>query len=186
MITNEILNDIVGEAKSSGYDVKVRDICYSLLCRYFDDAETVYRCLFDPHGVESMATMTAYQKSTKVAYLESQLKDYIYKPTGGKKKNAGEAITFDENLAYMLRLKKETEEKLAAGEIEFKDAVNVLKDITVKINDKFKVGEEVKDQIVVVNQKYDAICPHCHHEVASRPMSKIEAMEMYNLIEKVD
>ncbi len=184
MITNEVLTDIVNESKSAGYDVKVRDICYSLLCRYFDDAETVYRCLFDPHGIESNATMTAYQKSSKVAYLESQLKKFVYKPSGNKKINGVDAITFDENLAYMLKLKKDTEMALENGTIETKDALKILSDITVKLNDKFDVKEDARDQMVVVNQKYDSVCSYCHHEVASRPMSKIEAMEKYNLIEK--
>lgn len=182
MITNEILNEIVGECKASGYDVKVRDICYSLLSRYFDDSETVYRCLFDPHGVESSALMDAYSKSSKVAFLEGKLKKFTYKPKG--KKDAPE-ITFDENLRDMLKLKEDTQKRMDSGEISFKDGATILKDIAIKLNDKFDVKEEIKDQIVVVEQKYDAICK-CGAEVARRPISKIEAMEMYNLVEKLN
>lgn len=181
MINNDTLNAIVSEAKNAGYDIKVRDICYTLLCRYFDDAETVYRCLFDPHGIESEAAMNTYQKSSKMAYLESAMRPYTYKQKG-KKTEA--TITFDENLAYMLKIKKETEESLAKGEIKKEAGLKILSDITVKLNDKFNVSEEVKDQIVVVNQKYDDVCSYCSHEVARRPISKIEAMEMYDLVEK--
>lgn len=180
MINNDTLNNIVTDARASGYDVKVRDICYTLLCRYFDDAETVYRCLFDPQGIEPEATMLTYQKSNKTAYLENVLKQYTYKNKGRKNE---EAITFDENLAYMLKLKRETEGALERGEIDKKDGLKILADITVKLNDKFNVSEEIKDQIVVVNQKYDAVCK-CGLEIARRPMSKVEAMEMYNLVEK--
>lgn len=180
MITNEILNDMVNESRSSGYDVKVRDICYSLLCRYFDDAETVYRCLFDPHGIESEATMDAYKNSSKVAFLEGKLKKFTYKQKG---KKDGPEITFDDNLRDMLKLKDETQKKMESGEISFKDGATILKDIAIKLNDKFDVKEEVKDQIVIVEQKYDAVC-ECGKEIARRPMSKIEAMETYNLIEK--
>lgn len=183
MITNEVLNDIVSECKSSGYDVKVRDICYSLLCRYFDDAETVYRCLFDPYGTESVATMQTYEKSSKVAFLEGKLKKFIYKQKGKKETPD---ITFDENLRDMLKLKEDTQKKMETGEISFKDGATILKDIAIKLNDKFDVKEEVKDQIVIVEEKFDAICPYCSHEVASRPMSKIEAMEKYNLVEKLN
>jgi hypothetical protein len=54
----------------------------------------------------------------------------------------------------------------------------------VKLNDKFNVNEDVKEQMVVVSAKYDHICPVCSTEVSRRPISKEEAMEMYGLIEK--
>jgi hypothetical protein len=38
--------------------------------------------------------------------------------------------------------------------------------------------------MVIVEQKYDDVCPMCFSEVARRPLSKEEAMKMYNLIEK--
>ena len=54
----------------------------------------------------------------------------------------------------------------------------------MKLNDKFNVNDSSQEQIIIVNQKYDDICPYCQHEVARRPISKNEAMSMYNLIEK--
>ena len=86
----------------------------------------------------------------------------------------------------MLKLKEDTQKKMETGEISFKDGATILKDIAIKLNDKFDVKEEVKDQIVIVEEKFDAICPYCSHEVALKPMSKIEAMEMYNLVEKLN
>lgn len=183
MITNEILNELVSECKASGYDVKVRDICYSLLCRYFDDSETVYRCLFDPHGIESEATIDAYGKSGKTAFLGGKLKKFTYKVKD--RKNTPE-ITFDENLKDMLKLKEETQKRMDAGEISFKDGATILKDIAIKLNDKFDVKEEIKDQVVVVEEKFASICEYCHHEINPRPMSKMEAMEKYNLVEKLN
>jgi hypothetical protein len=41
----------------------------------------------------------------------------------------------------------------------------------------------VKDQMVIVEHKYNDICPYCQHEVASKPMTKEEAMATYNLKE---
>jgi primosomal protein N' len=68
--------------------------------------------------------------------------------------------------------------------IRQKDALKILADITVKLNDKFNVNEDVKEQMVMVSAKYDHICPVCSTEVSRRPISKEEAMEMYGLIEK--
>ena len=83
----------------------------------------------------------------------------------------------------MLKLKKDTERAMEKGELEKKDGLKILSDLSVKLNDKFSVQAEVKDQIIQVHQKYDAICPYCQHEVASKPMTKEEAMATYNLKE---
>jgi hypothetical protein len=95
-----------------------------------------------------------------------------------------EDITFEENKAYMLKLKRDTEMAMEAGEIEKKDGLKILSDISTKLNDKFSVTAEVKDQYVCVEQKYSSICSYCGRECAPPPMSKEEAMKMYNLIEK--
>lgn len=185
MIDNDKLNKILSDARASGHDAKVRDVCFVFLCRFFDDKATAFRSLFDKEGKMSDAQIVNYIKSEKVAYLEEALKAFEVKDNKPKRKKAeGEDITFDENLAYMLKIKRETEEAMAKGEIDKKDAFKILADITVKLNDKFNVSEEVKDQIVVVNAKYDYICPVCSTEVSRRPISKEEAMEMYGLIEK--
>ena len=52
------------------------------------------------------------------------------------------------------------------------------------LRSRLNAKEEAREQIVVVNQKYDAICGRCGCEVARRPISKEEAMEMYDLVEK--
>ena len=94
------------------------------------------------------------------------------------------SISFEENKAYMLNLKRQTEEAMAAGEIDKKDGLKILSDISVKLNDRFSVKDENQDQIVIVNSKYDAVCSRCGAEVSRRPITKDEAMEMYNLVEK--
>ena len=70
-------------------------------------------------------------------------------------------ISFEENKAEILNLIKATKQAFENGEIEAKDALKIEADLRVKLNDKFSVTEDVKDQIVVVNQKYDAICGRC-------------------------
>lgn len=183
MINNDFLNKLTTNGRMAGHEVKVRDICFVLLCRYIEDKATVYRCLFDPNGTVSEVSIDNYKNSRKIAYLEDELRVQI-PDEKKKKKKAGDEISFDENLAYMLKLKKDTEEALNNKEIDKKDGLKILSDITVKLNDKFNISEEVKDQIVVVSQKYDAICPYCQHEVARRPIDKEEAMKLYNLTDK--
>ena len=95
-----------------------------------------------------------------------------------------EDITFEENKAYMLKLKKDTEDAIEKGEVDKKDGLKILADISTRLNDKFSVNQQQRDQIVIVEQKYNDVCPRCFAEIARRPISKEEAMEMYDLIEK--
>ena len=117
--------------------------------------------------------------------MKSYLKDVEASGSKTRKKKDGD-ISFDENKAEMIKLIREAQEALDRGEIEAKDALKIQADLRVKINDRFGVKEDTQEQMVVLNPKYDAICPYCSHEVARKPISKEEAMEKYNLIEKPD
>lgn len=186
MINNDVLNQILNEAKSEGIDAKVRDVCFALLSQHIEDKVIVFRCLFDSESKMPESQAEYYIKSKKVKCLEKiikpHVKNVVEKPSSKKTKE--NSISFDENLAYMLNIKKETEEAMRSGEMDKKDALKILADITVKLNDKFNVNEEVKEQMVVVAPKYDHICPVCSTEVSRRPISKEEAIEMYDLVEK--
>lgn len=183
MIDNELLNKILSEARVAGYEVKVRDVCFVFLCKHISDKAIAFRSLFDKDGKMDDTQVNNYLKSGKIQYLEDALKPYDDKPKSKRRRNEDEYISFDENLAYMLKLKKETETGMKTGEIDKTAAIKILSDITVRLNDKFKIIEENKEQMVVVNSKYDYICPVCSTEVSRRPISKEEAMEMYGLIE---
>lgn len=173
------LQKVIIECEADGYKVKVRDIAYVVLCRTFDDCTIAYQIVFGNGDVD------AYKKSTPIKYLTSYIDNkYPDEPKKVKKKDSDDDITFEENKADMVKLIKKTQAELAAGNIESKDALKIEADLRIKLNDKFQVKEDVKDQIVHVNFKYDDICPYCSHEIARRPISKMEAMGMYNLVEK--
>lgn len=181
MINSADITTIIDDCKSSGHSVKVRDICYVLLSRYFSDKTMIYRCLFDIDGTLDESHANEYAKSKKIAHLSDMLKPYGEKLKSSKKRKEGEDISFDENLAYMLKIKKDTEEALAKNEIDKKDGLKILADITVKLNDKFNITEEVKDQMVFVNTKYNAICEGCGREIYIP--TKDDLIKEYNLKE---
>ena len=56
--------------------------------------------------------------------------------------------------------------------------------ISVKLNDKFQVQGEVKEQLIVVNTKFNAICGSCGREIYIP--TKEDLMEKYNLVEKTE
>jgi hypothetical protein len=177
-LTIEKVGEILTNASSQGANLKVRDIAYVLLRRYFDDRSYAWRVCFTDTDYDEK-TIDAYEEGTGYQFLKEVLMEV--RDRGGLLYD--EDITFEENKAYMLKLKRDTEIAMEAGELEKKDGLKILSDLSVKLNDKFSVQNEVKDQMVIVEHKYNDICPYCQHEVASKPMTKEEAMATYNLKE---
>ena len=178
-LTIEKVGEILTNASSQGANLKVRDIAYVLLRRYFDDRSYAWRVCFTDADYDEK-TIDAYEEGIGYQFLREVLAEV--RDRGGLLYD--EDITFEENKAYMLKLKRDTEMAMEAGDLEKKDGLKILSDLSVKLNDKFSVQAEVKDQMVIVEHKYNDICPYCQHEVASKPMTKEEAMETYNLKEK--
>lgn len=177
-LTIEKVGEILTNASSQGANLKVRDIAYVLLRRYFDDRSYAWRVCFTDADYDEK-TIDAYEEGVGYQFLCEVLADV--RDRGGLLYD--EDITFEENKAYMLKLKRDTEMAMEAGDLEKKDGLKILSDLSVKLNDKFSVQAEVKDQMVIVEHKYNDICPYCQHEVASKPMTKEEAMATYNLKE---
>ena len=178
-LTVEKVGEILTNASSQGANLKVRDIAYVLLRRYFDDRIYAWRVCFTDADYDEK-TIDAYEEGIGYQFLREVLAEV--RDRGGLLYD--EDITFEENKAYMLKLKRDTEIAMEAGDLEKKDGLKILSDLSVKLNDRFQVQAQVKDQMVVVNAKYTDVCEYCGRETAPRPMTKEEAMETYNLKEK--
>lgn len=178
-LTVEKVGEILTNASSQGANLKVRDIAYVLLRRYFDDRSYAWRVCFTDADYDEK-TIDAYEEGIGYQFLREVLAEV--RDRGGLLYD--EDITFEENKAYMLKLKRDTEIAMEAGDLEKKDGLKILSDLSVKLNDRFQVQAQVKDQMVVVNAKYTDVCEYCGRETAPRPMTKEEAMEAYNLKEK--
>lgn len=182
MITNEKIENIINECKKVGHDIRIRDISYVLLCRFIQDKHIVYKSIFGASTND--AEIDVYDQSKHISFLKSYLKDV--EPSGNKtRKKKDSDISFEENKAAMLSLIEETKQKYDNGEIEAKDYLKITSEVRVRLNDKFAVRDTNQEQWVIVQQKYDEeVCPHCHHEIARKPISKEEAIKMYNLVDK--
>lgn len=178
MITNENINSIIEECSKNGHKVRVRDISYIILCEHFEDSEVAYKSIF---GDATETEIYYYERNESILYLRNYMK--VKDILGNKQSSSSTNITFEENKAYMLKLKADTEKAIADGEIEKKDGLKILADLSVKLNDKFNISETNNEQLVIVNQKYTDICEYCGREIAPRPISKEEAKKMYNLID---
>lgn len=191
MISTEQVKQAIEDCKKDGHEIGIRDIAYVFLSKNFDDIRMPYRCLFGLDVDYNPDYAETYDKTGRMEYLKGYVETNFSDGTTSKKrrkKSSGEDvdISFEENKAEIIKLIQETKDKEASGELDAKESLNMQTKLRVALNDKFGAKEDVKDQVVIVNQKYDDICPNCFSEVARRPLSKQEAMEMYNLVEKTE
>ena len=188
MITNEQIRQTINDCAKAGHSVGMRDLSYVLLCRHYEDRATAYRILFGLDADFNADYAYTYDQTASINYLRDYVDFNLNTDDITKKKKKkvsySEDISFEENKAEILNLIKATKQAFERGEIEAKDALKIEADLRVKLNDKFGANEQVQDQIVVVQQKYDSICARCGTEIARRPITKEEAMKMYDLIEK--
>ena len=182
MISNEQIKRAIEDCARANHTISVRDISYVLLSMQFDDALVAYKCIFGNDYDYNQDYHATYDQTSTMTYLKSYVEYTLLNDK--KKKKKTEDISFEENKAYMLSLKKQTEDAMAAGEIDKKDGLKILADLSVKLNDKFNVSDSSQEQYVHVFAKYDAVCSRCGAEISRRPISKEEAIEMYNLVEK--
>lgn len=182
MISNEQIKRAIDDCARANHTISVRDISYVLLSMQFDDSLVAYKCIFGNDYDYNQDYHATYDQTSTMTYLKSYVEFTLLNDK--KKKTKTEDISFEENKAYMLGLKKQTEEAMAAGEIDKKDGLKILADLSVKLNDKFNVSDSSQEQYVHVFAKYDAVCSRCGAEISRRPISKEEAIEMYNLVEK--
>ena len=177
MINKKRIDKIKAEFFGKGIEVSTTDIGFAVLSIVMGD-DLAYEAIFGG------AVMSDYAKSERITKLKEKVTDYI---GGGSIVAGGGAkadITFEENKAYMIELKRRTEQAMQDDDIDTKDGLTILKDLSVKLNDKFNVADKTINQVVVVNQKYSSVCEYCHHEIAPYPIPKEEAMRIYGLVEK--
>lgn len=186
MISTEQVKQAIEDCKKAGHEIGIRDIAYVFLSKNFDDIRMPYRCLFGLDVDYNPDYAETYDKTGTMQHLKSYVDMNFSDGIKKKKKvvNEDEDISFEENKAYMLKLKKDIEKAIEDGEMEKKDGYKALADISVKLNDKFQVQGEVKEQLIVVNTKFNAICGSCGREIYIP--TKEDLMEKYNLVEKTE
>lgn len=182
MITNEEIKKCIDDCIALGYNITTRDISFVLLLQFYEDANVAYKCIFSKDNNFNADYCETYSQTNAISYLKIYAEQNFSK--GNKRGGQTEDLSFDENKAEMIRLIAETQRALENGDIETKDALKLQAELRVKLNSQFNVSEDQKDQMIMVNAKYDAICPSCGREVSRKPITKEEAMKMYNLIEK--
>lgn len=177
MITNENIKEIIAEAYKKGYVVNDTDIKYAILLNYIEDTNVIERKKKTYFNSNVMRWLTKYISDN---YIAKQKKSED-KPQPVKVVEDDSAITFEDNRNALLALLDDLKRDLDAGLIEPKDYYARVSDIRVKLNDKFKVQDDTKDKIVIVEKKYNHICRYGYECYLP---TKEDLMEMYDLVER--
>lgn len=169
---NEHIKKTIEHFKESGETIRVRDIAYTLLSKMFADSKTAYQCLFGSEGYDDYADDEMRGK------LEQYMSDEGYIKSISTDADTG-GITFEQNRREMEILLEKTQQAMDDGLIDPKDALKIMADIRVKLNDKFKVESKQQARYIVVQKRYNNVCPHCNREIYIP--SKQDLMEEYGL-----
>lgn len=185
-MTNKDLLDCINACSKKGYSVNIRDIAYVLLINEIEN-KTAYKCIFGKDEDFNEDYYVTYQNEENIVFL----KDYIngekaVKENVARKKKNEDVLSFEENKLEMIKLIKETQIALENGDIETKDALKIQADLRTKLNSQFNVSDDSNGQFIVVNQKFNDICPYCGREVSAKIISKEEAKLIYNLKEDIN
>jgi len=172
-VDNEQIKKTIEHFKEQGDNVRVRDIAFVLLSKMFADAKTAYQCLFGTEGYDEYAEDP----------MRDALKDYLtaegYIRTVSTDDSGG--LTFEENKREMEQLLVKTQDAMDKGLVDHKDGLKLIADIRVKLNDKFKVEKQQKERQIIVEKRFDFVCPHTRRECYQ--LDKEEAMKRWNLTE---
>ena len=174
------IKDIVAAASQNGFNIVVGDIMYVVATRSFQDMNVIYTAIFGKKGDDNI--VKSYDKSKKIKFLKDYItRKYILQSDEDDTMDVPDDISFDENKAYMLALKKKTEDGIKNGSIKQDKGIEILSKLSIALNDKFAVSEKQDEQRVVVNIKYNHICEWTRKECFLQ--TKEYAMQKWNLVE---
>lgn len=197
------LENIINEAKKRSYDVRVRDVGYAVLVVGLGDEDLAHKLIFGDDGniatykeLPHVKFLVNYLNAENLKRKESKeaedIAKLIAKSKGKKTDNTDGSMTFEENregietqLREIVELKKEAMD--AEDGTDLKTLALLQKteaDLRVKLNDKFGAAEKTNEQYIIVQKKFDFVCPHTHRECYQ--MDKDDAMRKWHLIDDPD
>lgn len=157
MIDEKNIRDAIEACGKLGHSVRIRDIAYLILTKSISVKPMVYQAVF---GVEP-TDIEAYESTAAMSFLKSYI-DLNFKSDDTLSDK--DKMTFEENKNEMQRLIDRIEAAMVDEKMEVKEGYKQIADIRVKLNDKFNISSEKKTQMVIVEQKFNTVCPYTRRE----------------------
>lgn len=202
-MATKYIDKVIDDAKKHGYDVRIRDVGYAILCAKLDDPNMAYMLIFGGDGnletfskLDRIKYLVRYFQSEKLQAKEkdeaAEIANLITKSKGKKTDNGDGSMTFEENregieqqLREIVELKKEAMSDEGGADLKTLALLQKTEaDLRVKLNDKFGAAEKTAEQYIIVQPKFTKICPYTRHECYE--MTEEYAMEHFHLIKDPD
>ena len=187
-MTVKDIEKTIKDASKMKHEITVRDISYVILFFEYCSSVVAYKSIFDKDADEN--SIKKYDTSKKIDFLKMYIASNFKEEEKVKQSKKNEInndeliqdITFEENKAKLIAMLQKVNDLVKSGDMSAKDGVKAEIEIRSKLNDKFKVSEEGGQQYIIVEQKYNAVCEYCSHELYIP--TKEDLMKKYNLVEK--
>lgn len=175
MITKDSIRKIRASMSKGWSDMRLSDLAFGILLSVVEDPQTVAAMVYGQRQVDGKELA----KTKKVEALRKCLKEY-----GIGRQIDDKTISREENRSELIAMIDEIRSGMSSGKVKPEAGLNMIKDIRVKLNDKFEIeASGANKRIIVVPQKRDIICPHTHRECTYMP-TREACMRYYNLTEK--
>lgn len=180
-MTEKKIKEVISDLKEKGFSIKVRDVAFMLLSKSMPE-ELAYKSIFMDDDYKK------YINESNIVALRSYWK-YNIKETPvaigiDEMQASAEKITYDDNRRAMERLITDLTNSIKNDDYaEDRDrlmAQKTVADLRIKLADKFGVQDNEREQVVIVEPKFNSIC-QCGREI--HIPTKEELMIKYNLVE---
>ena len=166
------IQDTVNYALLDGHEAKMKDISYVVLENAYGSQKAAYFTLYGKDETmeeeEQDKAVKEYDQSELIECVRGYMisKKFIIPKNELRKKEAETEISADENKVGMVNLIKRYEEAMKNGEMSKKDGLAAIKDIRSRLQTRFELEQSNEQRHIIVNQKYNDICPYCNHEIS--------------------
>lgn len=185
VIDSEKLKKIIDKGYVKGLNIVMRDISFVLLSNTYDNIYIAHKVLYN---VDAENVAEEYNNSERIKFIRKELKaleDAEVRVKSKKSKNTDDDITYSENKAGMIKELKHLEAIRKNNVLEPKEDIALsskIADLRVKLSEKFSTKEANDEQRIIVQKKFDFVCPYMNRECSYQ--TKEFVMEKYDLVER--
>lgn len=179
-----LLDTILRQAADRGLSPRLRDVAYAILQPTFGPDVTLH--LIFPSDADDLDP-NLYEATPQYKFLRSVIDNTTRPPENSESNHPtlpsdnSEPITFEENKAQMVALLQEIQAAKTDGTLDIRDAIKLETEIRTKLNDKFETDSRTAEQYIIVQPKFDTVCPYTRRECYT--MTKQFAIQAFGLVD---
>ena len=179
MVSKEEIKACKDYCAERGFRIEDKEIAYLFVNRELRNPVMAYKMVIREGLSDEL--IEKYDKSPRLACLRQYMNDnWTKRKTEERVATVAGSISFEENRDALIGMLSDIETMMNTNQIEKKDAMKMMTDIRIKLNDKFNMKEQQVEQRIIVQPKFSHICEHTHKECWLQ--TRRYAMEHWHLV----